>query len=426
MSVLAEKEDVYDWLEAGHTVEELQELADKAPDADEWIAQQQLRQRTKSRREEDEAASVVAPFPVVRVLEGDAPTPSSELVSDLILDRDVNLWAGHGGSAKTVAALTVAVCVAVGRPVFGTRTVNRTGTVLLVVPEDGHPGARMIIDAIAEGLGLNAEERALCTLRLIMITDDTSVNLARDADRLAETALEHEAVLVVLDPLRNLIGGEAENDNDVAGACIDSLRREVCRRAGAAVLLNHHNRKPGKDSGDTSSSAHETRGAGGWVNGARLVFNVAKKEERVTMTCTKANRVSSQLKHELKLSIESHSENKAHWLRCTLSDANAGTTSETLTPGVGRALNTNELAALSCLNDEHEPGKRWSWSAWVEESGISHPSTLKSIKKRFLDARLIVAAEAGAHRNGGKTYYYHLSDFGRAVLARGGNATPSW
>lgn len=373
-------------------------------------------------REDDEPE----PFPVVRVMEADAPESPAELVSELLVDGDVNLWGGYGGVGKTVLALVTAVCVSVGRPVFGTRAVHRSGAVLLVLPEDGQAAARMMLDAIIEGLGLTADERALCAERLIMITDESAVNLVRDTARLRATAREHDAVLVVLDPLRNLIGGEAENDNDVAGACIDSLRRDVCRGAGAAVLMNHHNRKPGRDAGDTATSMHDTRGAGGWVNGARLVFGVTKKDDRITMTCTKANRVSSGLKHELKLSIDADPENKAHWFKCTITDSNAGSSSEALTPGVSRALNPNELTALTCLNDEYEQDKRWSWSAWLSESGLN-PNTMKSIKKRFLGAELVAALETGhTHRNGGKQYAYQLTPAGRTVIARGGEAGPLW
>jgi hypothetical protein len=368
----------------------------------------------------ESASAQIGSFPVVRVLEGAAPEPPAVLVSDLLVDRDVNLWTGHGGTGKTVLALVAAVCIALGLPVFGSLEVHRAGPVLLVLPEDGQAAARMMLDAIIEGLGLNELQAEMCIERLIMITDDEAVSLVHDGCRLAETSLAHHAVLVVLDPLRNLLGGEAENDNDVAGACVDSLRREVCRRAGASVLLTHHNRKPGKDAvADVVVSRHDTRGAGGWVDGARLVMAIGKNGARVTMTAVKANRLRSDIRHELNLTIDADPENRAHWTSCTIADANAGTASEVLTAGKGRALNANEQTAIACLDDEHESDKRLSWSTWRDDSGLN-ANTFRSVKKRLLDAGLVLAIPTGRkNRNGGADYSYQITPEGRIALKSG-------
>jgi AAA domain len=362
----------------------------------------------------------VKPFPVVHVLSGEAPDPPALLVSDLLVDRDINLWTGHGAAGKTVLALMTATCVAIGRSVFGSLPVLRSGPVLLVLPEDGQTVARMMLDAIIAGLGLDDYELELAAKRLIMVTDETVVNLVRDTRRLKKTAIENNAVFVALDPLRNVIGGEPENDNDLAGDCIAALRRDVCRGAGAALLLTHHHRKPGKDFvADTAASPHETRGAGAWANSSRLVFSIAKKDSRLTMTATKSNRLRSDIRHELTLTIDADPENKADWRTCIVTDSNAGGSSETLTAGKGRALNQNELAALACLSDEHEPEKRVSWSAWRDDSGLN-PNTFRSVKTRLLDAGLVAALPTGRkNRNGGADYSYQITDAGRLALKSG-------
>jgi hypothetical protein len=357
------------------------------------------------------------PFPVVHLMNGAAPPPPDIQVESFLLDRDINLWVGHGGSAKSVLALVTAVCVAVGRKMLGSLNIRRPGVVLLVVPEDGQSAARMMLDAIAHGLGLNDPERAQLGERLVMVSDEVLVNITTDAARLRDTVLAISAVLVVIDPLRNVIGAAGESDNDVAG-CLDTLRREVCRIGGATVLLLHHNRKPGKDAPpDAEPSVFDARGAGGWVNGARLVFNVAKRGDRVTLVATKANRMGTGLKHECDLTIEADPTNKARWISCSIADANAGANSESYTPGVGRPVNANERAALECLDDQHEPGKRVSWSRWSDESGLN-PNTFKSVKARLLDAGLAAAHPTGRKtRNGSNEYSYAITDKGRTVLA---------
>lgn len=359
-------------------------------------------------------------FSIVHVLRGAPPERPSVLVSDLLVDRDINLWTGHGGTGKTVLVLVTAVSVALGLPVFGSLAVHRPGVVLLVLPEDGQSAARMMLDAIIAGMNLDEDQYDLCVERLIMITDDEAVSLVNDSCRLAETASRLNAVLVVLDPLRNLLGGAAENDNDVAGACQNTLRRDVCRGAGATILQTAHTRKPGKDVlPDAAASRHDTRGASGWVDGSRLVFAIAKNGGRITMSAVKANRLKSDLRHEVNLTIDADTENHALWQSCTIVDANTGATSEVLTAGKGRALNANEQTAIACLDDQHEADKRLSWSTWRDDSGLN-ANTFRSVKKRLLDAGLVTALPTGRkNRNGGADYSYQITTEGRTALQSG-------
>jgi len=367
-----------------------------------------------------DAGSKPKGFSTVRVMAVPPPDAQSVHVQDFVLDRDINLWAAPGGSGKSVVLLVTVIGIAIGRPVFGTLAVHRPGPVVLIVPEDGQSGARMMLDAIVAGMYLDTRERTLLSERLVMVPDDVSVNITQDARRLRSTALEHQAVLVAIDPKRNVLGNALENDNDVAGPCCDALRREVCRGAGATVIITDHNRKPGKDAtADTAPSANDVRGASGWVNGSRLVFGLSKKGTRLTLSCLKANRLRADLRHELDLAIEADPNNAAHWLSCRLTDANAGTTSDALTPGIGRSLNANEQTALSCLDDQHEPGKRLSWSRWMAESGLN-PNTFKSVRDRLITAGIAAAIPTGKKtRNGSPEYSYGITASGRKAVASG-------
>lgn len=359
------------------------------------------------------------PFPVVRIMDGPPPTPPSLLVDDLLVAGDLNVFTGHGGHGKSTVALHIAIAVALGRPVFGTRPVHRSGAVLLVLPEDGEANARMILDALASTL--TEDERERLTERLVMVRDDQAVNLVRDAVRLRLTATAHDCVLVVLDPLRNLLHDADENDNAIAGSVIDALRREVCRGAGATILLTMHNRKPGKDSGSGGApSVHDLRGAGGWANAARLVWSVTKRDHHLTLSALKANRLRADLRHEVELTIEVDPDNPAAWRSCRLADANAGEKavafSPAFAPGKGRPLNANELRVLTALDDRQEPGARSSWSKWRDASGLNE-NTFKSVKTRLLDAGLACGIPTGkTSANGGPAYVYSITDLGRTAL----------
>lgn len=372
----------------------------------------------RTRREEREPEP--DPFPTVRILEGEPPSPPEMLVRDLLIDRDNNLWTGHGGHGKSVTAAAAIVGIALDYPVFGTLTVGRAGPVVIRTGEDGQGVQRMLFDAIQEGLGLGPAARAILRERLIYIPDDVPTDLTRDARRLARTVRDAEAVLLYADPLPNLLGGANENDNDVAAAVQASLRRAVCWDADAAVLLVHHNRKPGKDdAGGGAPSVHDMRGGGAWANGARAVFSVAKKESRITLTSVKANRLRAGVKHELELTIESDPDNPAAWYSCRITDANAGASSDALVPGKGRALNGNETSTLRAIDDRHEPGRRWSWSAWRDDCGLN-PNTWKSVKERLIDAGLATAIRTGKlQRNGSPEYVYAITPDGRRALESG-------
>lgn len=359
------------------------------------------------------------PFPTFRVLEGEAPKPPGLLVEDLVVAGDVNVWAGYGGAAKSVAALATAVGVALGHPVFGALRVHRPGVVLIVAPEDGRAEVRMMLDALIAGMELDAAARTLLTRNLVMIEDTAIVNLTTDTRRLARTVREFGAVLVLLDPLRNLLGGADENDNAVAGACLDATRRDLCREAGATVLLLAHIRKPGKDAlPDADTSIHELRGAAAWAAGARLVFGVSNQGDRVTLQCLKANRLRADLRHELELTIAVDPAIKTRWTSCTLTDRNAGLASESYTPGIARPLNANEIEALACLDDRQEPERLVSWSAWLKGSGLKD-STFRHVKDRLLNAGLASAVASAKRRNtGGQVYCYRITDTGRAALVQ--------
>ena len=359
-------------------------------------------------------------FPVVSVLEGDAPPPLAMLVRDLIIDGDINMWAGFGGSAKSALACVLAIGVVLGRPVFGSLSVQRSGPVLIVAPEDGQAAVRMMVDAIIAGLGLGKEDRTLLEKQLVMIPDECSVNLMVDTAKLAETARATGAVLVVFDPLRDLLGGAEILDNTVSNAALKAIRRDLCRGAGVAVLINTHNRKPDRTAGATATaSRHEMLGAGGWADGSRLVFSVSKKGDDLTLACTKANRLRADTRHELRLTIDADPANKAHWRSCVIGDRNAGAASDSLTPGIGRALNENERSALTGIDDKHEPGKRFSWSGWRDGSGLNE-NTWKSIKTKLIDAGLAIASTTGKKtRSGDPEYAYGITADGRNAPASG-------
>jgi hypothetical protein len=383
----------------------------------------------KSKRELDEIMPDVGAQPtngnrggvtLQRIMEGSPPRPPSLKVDQFLLAADVNLLGGHGGGGKSTLLFHTAVCAAVNRRVFGTLAVRESGPVALLVPEDGAVVARHHLDAIAAGLELTAGERAVLEANLYIVGDERPINLLTDTKVLAELLDAHGVDLLFCDPIASLIGGQKEDDEAVAGAVCDNLRRNICRPLQCTVGLAHHLRKPGRETVDAAATVHDLKGSAGWANHARQVWSVTKPKggSTITLRLVKSNRLRTDTTHELNLTIAADPANEAHWLSCRLVDANAGASSHALAAGIGRAINENERKALLAIDDRLEPGRRVSWSEWTQTAGINKDS-LKSIKVRLLDAGLAQALPSGVHRNGGHLYNYAITDRGRSVISTG-------
>lgn|GEM_PF-4250808 len=150
------------------------------------------------------------------------------------------------------------------------------------------------------------------------------------------------------------------------------------------------------------------------------MFNVRKRDQQITLTNGKSNRIKTGTRHELTLAIATAAANEASWLSATIADRNAGATSDTLIPGLGRLINPNERAMLEALYDKHELNVRLSPSRWHKVSAIVSYDTFKSVKTRLLDARLVLAVPTGRMtRNQSTEYCYQIIPEGLKALNLG-------
>jgi hypothetical protein len=363
------------------------------------------------------------PLTLRLLLEGDPPKPPEMHTDQFILAGDINDLGGGGDAGKTTTLFHVAVCTPIARSVFGSLTVRKPGAVVLVVPEDGAAVARHHIDALMAGMDppLTDEERAILARDLHIVGEERPVNLLKDTGELADLIADIKPTLVICEPIASLIGGEDENAEAVAHAVCDNLRRDIARPFGAAVMLAGHLRKPGREGGE-AVTVHDLKGSAGWANHARIVWLVSKPKGGSTITyrLAKSNRIQTGIEHQATLAIEANPDNAAHWLTAKLTDVNLGTSSQSFTPGVGRAINDNERRALDALDDRHEPGQRLSYSAWMERSGIASKSTFKDVRGRLIDAGLAEASPTGRKtRTGAPEYCYIITNDGRQTLDGG-------
>ncbi|MGK2871588.1 MAG: bifunctional DNA primase/polymerase [Alphaproteobacteria bacterium] len=229
------------------------------------------------------------------------PMSASELVAgnfpratyalqDFILERQVNLLYGDGGTGKTLLALHMAVAIAAGLSLFGHKTIQSPA--LLVLAEDGFGEAKARLTAICDTLGVN-----LATLPLtVWCLPGSDVNLACIRDDGTWTPGPF------MTPLQNMLGklGPSflvlDTVSDIASLDetkrlpVNTLAKKVltglCRDFGATILVNAHPSKAAMSDGSGYA------GSTAWNNAVRNRLSLERdkgKGQRRILKVAKAN-----------------------------------------------------------------------------------------------------------------------------------------
>jgi hypothetical protein len=169
------------------------------------------------------------------------------------------LLAGYGASAKTLAAQSLALAVASGRPIWGFFEVSDPGRVLHFDYEQGEHATRRRYQRLAIGHGIDAPELAdrlrLAALpRVYLDSADAADVFARELDG---------AQLAIVDSLRAAAPTLDENASDVRRA-LDALTT-ASTKTGCAVVVIHH-------AGKTQDRHADARQV---VRGSSAIFDAA-------------------------------------------------------------------------------------------------------------------------------------------------------
>jgi hypothetical protein len=144
------------------------------------------------------------------------------------------LLAGYGASAKTLAAQSLALSVAAGRPIWSFFEVGDPGRVLHLDYEQGEHASRRRYQRLAIGHGIDAPElgdrlRLAALPRVYLDAVDAADIFARELDG---------SQLAIIDSLRAAAPTLDENASDVRRA-LDALTTASVK-TGCAVLVIHH------------------------------------------------------------------------------------------------------------------------------------------------------------------------------------------
>lgn len=258
---LPEKGDVSDWLAQGHTVTELMALVKAAPL---WEAE----------------TSDHVLLEEMRDFLDRAPAEIDWLVEGLIPVRTRGLMVADGKVGKSPLALDLALALASGSSWLGHAAPQRR-RVAVISREDAPQETARRLRLLAEGSAARGEYN---WGQIWMNTMDQSPEYRLDnleqVDALIKELQMEQFDLAIFDVLRELHGGD-ENDNTVMAGVLAALKR-VQVEARCGILLLHHLSKA-----QSTNVFRDARGAGaihGWTEwgaGMTVVDELAPRKDWV-------------------------------------------------------------------------------------------------------------------------------------------------
>lgn len=186
----------------------------------------------------------IAPKPpsVLSMADLESLPPPTWLIDDVIPDRGLGILVGAPGSGKSLLALAVVNSVARQRPLFGLKSVQRSGWVLVLLAESiASWGARS--KAWNDFHGLDQTDNFAAVIDGVNFASPKAIADLSLVVRNEITRRESYPALIVLDTVSSAIPGVDENNQAAVTPLLAELNRWV--RYGIPVIALHHPSKGG-------------------------------------------------------------------------------------------------------------------------------------------------------------------------------------
>ncbi|UYN89845.1 MAG: AAA family ATPase [Anaerolineales bacterium] len=307
------------------------------------------------------------------------PPPRIEwLIPNLLARPSLNILVGQPGSKKTLLALDLAACIALGKPWLGL-PVEQTPAYLIDM-ETGRPRlwSRIHSALLAHG-GSPDTPLYFQSLPIYDLQQEQHRrNIRNDADQLA-------AGLIIIDALSGLLRGADENNTASVFPILNNLRI-LSEQANAAVLVIHHMNKSGDFRGSSAIAA---------AVDLMLATHSSPQSPIVTLTPIKSREASPQ-----PLSARAHFQPGRTWF-----------TAEADPPP---AITNLAPAAVKLLHHLHLNGPATTASIFTQLDSLS-PSTLRHQIHQLKSAGYLARTNTGRQ---GATATYGLTPSSLALFSK--------
>lgn len=197
-----------------------------------------------------------------------APQPPQFIVPDWLPCGEVTLYAGHGGSGKSISALMLATCVAAGRPFLGMLVQRRR--VAFVSLEDPLPVIHWRLSRICAWIGIDTS--ALADWLILFDASDADADLlTQTREGLALTPAYYALRTMLADWSGGIVIDGAsdsfaanENERYAVRRFVRSLRRLITPD-GFVLLVAHVDKNTAKATATTQGYSGSTA----WSNSVR-------------------------------------------------------------------------------------------------------------------------------------------------------------
>jgi hypothetical protein len=217
------------------------------------------------------------------------------IVEPYLVQGELHLLVGDGGSCKTFLALDTALGLAAGQPVFLDRMPERPYRVLYV-DEDGGPGqtARRVL-GLAAGRGINfcgevAERFTAYSLEGLRLDEEPGLS------RLRYAVNTHEPEVIIFDAMRGL-HGKSENDSQDMAFVVRKVLKGIAKECGVTIIVVHHTSKElWQSRKQKRSPAQASRGSGEIRNGCDTLLYVERTNGVSVLTIDKTRNLGDDEK----------------------------------------------------------------------------------------------------------------------------------
>jgi KaiC/GvpD/RAD55 family RecA-like ATPase len=242
----------------------------------------------------------------LRVLELREPEAPRHIIADWLPAGEVTLLAGHGGAGKSLLALHLAACIALGRPWCGIATERRR--VLYVSAEDRADVLHWRLARIVAHLGITLEDLGDWLRMIDASAIDAELMIESDGAPTitpAYTSLRaqlRDAQMLVLDGASDLYGGSEIIRRQVR-KYVRALR-QLIDREGAVLLLAHLDKAAARD----SSATDRYSGSTAWHNSVRSRWALGAEPDgdALLLTLAKANHARAGAEIRLRWDASAH------------------------------------------------------------------------------------------------------------------------